>query len=180
MEIQYPHSWYNVRAKEAWFGLVRTDAHGINAKCSVETGYYHRPDKLIREINNKLASMMVEKTELQRHYSKSNRIHDTEYLIHVRYKFCTRLSGTDGEFRGSHSRASQQAIHDIVFRDMNRARWFEDYYDGQVGEGLPVFVGGRVQKGHGLVSLFGGCHCLGAFKTGFCVAGDVLSGQNIQ
>ena len=38
---------------------------------------------------------------------------------------------------------------------MNRAMFFEDYYVRQVSEGLPVFVGARVQRGHGQGSLFG-------------------------
>ena len=41
-------------------------------------------------------------------------------------------------------------------QNMNRARCFEDYYVRQVGEGLPVFVGARVPRGHSLGSLFGG------------------------
>ena len=80
---------------------------------------------------------------------------------------------------------------------MNRSRdsrSYEDYYVRQVGEGLPVFVGARVQRGHGLGSLFGGlirsamplikrgALALGkrALKTGLGVAGDVLSGQSIK
>ena len=80
---------------------------------------------------------------------------------------------------------------------MNRSRdsrSYEDYYVRQVGGGLPVFVGARVQRGHGLGSLFGGlirsamplikrgalALGKGALKTGLGVAGDVLSGQSIK
>ena len=80
---------------------------------------------------------------------------------------------------------------------MNRSRdsrSYEDYYVTQVGGGLPVFVGARVQRGHGLGSLFGGlirsamplikrgalALGKGALKTGLGVAGDVLSGQSIK
>ena len=49
----------------------------------------------------------------------------------------------------SHSRDSRDS------RD-SRNRAYEDYYVRQVDEGLPVFVGARVQRSHGLGSLFGG------------------------
>ena len=71
---------------------------------------------------------------------------------------------------------------------------YEDYYVRQVGGGLLVFVGARVQRGHGLGSLFGGlirsamplikrgvlALGKGALKPGLGVAGDVLSGQSIK
>ena len=74
------------------------------------------------------------------------------------------------------------------------SRAYEDYCVRQVSEGLPVFVGATVQRGHGLGSLFGGLIRSvmplikrgalplkkGALKTGFGVAGDVLSGQSIK
>ena len=77
---------------------------------------------------------------------------------------------------------------------MNRDRSYEDYYVRQVGGALPVFVGGRVQRGHGLGSLFGGLIRSAvpliksgaialwkrALKTGLNVAGDVLSGQSLK
>jgi hypothetical protein len=33
---------------------------------------------------------------------------------------------------------------------------YEDYYLQQVGHGLPVFVGARVQRGHGIGNVLGG------------------------
>ena len=33
---------------------------------------------------------------------------------------------------------------------------FEDYYLHQAGHGYPVYAGSRVQRGHGLGSIFGG------------------------
>ena len=72
-------------------------------------------------------------------------------------------------------------------------RLYEDYYNNQVGHGLPVFVGGRSYRGHGLGSLLagigravvpllkrGGKALLkeGA-RTGLQVAQDVVSGQRI-
>ena len=70
---------------------------------------------------------------------------------------------------------------------------YEDYYSNQVGHGLPVFIGGRSIRGHGLGSLLagigravvpllkrGGKALLreGA-RTGLQVAQDVMSGQRV-
>ena len=77
---------------------------------------------------------------------------------------------------------------------MNRHRYYEDYYQRQVGGVLPVFAGSRVQRGHGLGSRFGGllrsaaplikrgAVALGkrALKTGLRVADDVMSGQSVK
>lgn len=74
------------------------------------------------------------------------------------------------------------------------ARLYEDYYCNQVGNGLPVFIGGRNYTGHGIGNLLGGIGRAivpllrsggkallkeGA-RTGIRVARDVLSGQNIE
>ena len=71
---------------------------------------------------------------------------------------------------------------------------YEDYYTNQVGHGLPVFVGGRSFRGHGLGSLLAGIgHAVvpllksggkvllkeGA-RTGLQVAQDVLSGHRFD
>ena len=70
---------------------------------------------------------------------------------------------------------------------------YDDYYTQQVGHGLPVFVGGRSYRGHGLGSLLagigravvpllkrGGKALLreGA-RTGLQVVSDVASGQRV-
>lgn len=71
---------------------------------------------------------------------------------------------------------------------------YEDYYVRQVGGQLPVFVGGRGQRGHGLGNIFGslfrsvmplfkrGAMALGkrALKTGVNVARDVVGGGNLK
>lgn len=72
---------------------------------------------------------------------------------------------------------------------------YEDYYVRQVGGGhLPVFAGGRGQRGHGLGNIFGslfrsamplikrGAVALGkrALKTGVRVARDVVAGGNLK
>ena len=70
----------------------------------------------------------------------------------------------------------------------------EQYYRNQVGTGLPVFRGNRVQRGHGLGSMFkgllksvvplvkSGATSLGkkALSTGLDITRDVLSGQNFK
>jgi len=70
---------------------------------------------------------------------------------------------------------------------------YEDYYYNQVGNGLPVFVGGRNYRGNGLGNLLGGIGRAivpllkrggkallkeGA-RTGMQMAQDVLSGQSL-
>ena len=70
---------------------------------------------------------------------------------------------------------------------------YDDYYSQQVGHGLPVFVGGRSYRGHGLGSLLagigravvpllkrGGKALLkeGA-RTGLQIVSDVASGQQV-
>ena len=71
---------------------------------------------------------------------------------------------------------------------------YTDYYTRQAGGALPYFAGAQYQRGHGLGSLFGGilrsamplikrgalALGKGGLKTGFRIAGDVLSGQNIK
>ena len=70
----------------------------------------------------------------------------------------------------------------------------EQYYRNQVGTGLPVFRGNRVQRGHGLGNMFkgllksvvplvkSGAKSLGkqALSTGLDITRDVLSGQNFK
>lgn len=68
---------------------------------------------------------------------------------------------------------------------------FEDYYLHQAGTGLPVFVGARSQRGHGLLGGLarmmiplikrGGRSLLKhGVQTGAEILGDVLSGQNLK
>ena len=68
---------------------------------------------------------------------------------------------------------------------------YEDYYSRQVGGEIPVFVGSRHQRGHGIGSVLGGLFrrfviplftthgrtlALDALRTGMNVAEDVLGG----
>ena len=74
------------------------------------------------------------------------------------------------------------------------AKSYQDYYLHQAGSGYPVYAGSRVQKGHGLGSVFGGlfkaampllkkgAKTLGreALRTGLNIAGDVVQGKNVK
>ena len=71
---------------------------------------------------------------------------------------------------------------------------YEDYYKRQSGGAIPVFVGSRYQRGHGLGSMLGslfrrvvpfikqniGTVGKALARTGMEIAGDVLSGQRIK
>ena len=71
---------------------------------------------------------------------------------------------------------------------------YHDYYIHQAGNGYPVFAGKRYQRGHGLVSIFGGLFKAAmsllkkgaktlereAFKTGLNIVGDVVQGRHIK
>ena len=71
---------------------------------------------------------------------------------------------------------------------------FEDYYLNQAGNGYPVFTGSRIQRGHGLGSLFSGlfkaatpllkrgAKALGkqALTTGMELANDLIEGRNFK
>jgi len=74
-------------------------------------------------------------------------------------------------------------------------RMYEDYYSRQVGGEMPVFVGSRHQRGHGLGSVLGGIFrrfivpffrthgkmlASDALKTGVSVAEDVLGGRTLK
>jgi len=72
---------------------------------------------------------------------------------------------------------------------------YEDYYSRQVGGQMPVFIGSRHQRGHGLGSVLGGLFrrfvipffrthgktlASDALKTGVNVAEDVLGGRTFK
>ena len=56
VEIQYPHSWYNVSRENAWFAVVSGSDHSVIRRGRIETGYYDRPEKLIGAINKILTN----------------------------------------------------------------------------------------------------------------------------
>lgn len=70
---------------------------------------------------------------------------------------------------------------------------YEDFYCGQSGQGIPVFVGSRNQRGHGIGSFFSGLGRMvlpwlrtggkallrEGVSTGLKVANEALSGRNV-
>jgi len=73
-------------------------------------------------------------------------------------------------------------------------RAYENYYLNQCGHGMPVFYGSRMQRGHGIGSIFSGLFrtifplikriapVLGrkALQTGIQIASDVAGGQSLK
>ena len=71
---------------------------------------------------------------------------------------------------------------------------YEDYYLNQCGHGMPVFYGTRMQRGHGLGSIFSGLFrsifpvlkrvapVIGkkALQTGIDIVSDVAAGQSLK
>ena len=73
-------------------------------------------------------------------------------------------------------------------------RAYEQYYANQSGNGMPVFYGARMQRGHGIGSIFGSLFrsvlpifkrvapAIGkkAIQTGLEIVDDVASGQSLK
>ena len=71
---------------------------------------------------------------------------------------------------------------------------YEDYYLNQCGHGMPVFYGARMQRGHGIGSIFSGLFrsifpvlkrvapVIGkkALQTGIDIVSDVAAGQSLK
>lgn len=61
-EVIYPHSWYNVRESDTWFGIALRnddDEKEVDAlKTKIESGYYHGPQNLIKAINKALLRVL--------------------------------------------------------------------------------------------------------------------------
>ena len=63
VEIQYPHSWNNVRSDNASFALATTNSRENYdiSKGKIEVGYYDRPVRMIAAINKTLKKASDEK-----------------------------------------------------------------------------------------------------------------------
>ncbi|RLJ22611.1 hypothetical protein DJ031_00485 [bacterium endosymbiont of Escarpia laminata] len=61
-EVIYPHSWYNVRESDTWFGIgLRNDddeQEVSTTKTKIEGGYYHGPQNLVKAINRALGRVL--------------------------------------------------------------------------------------------------------------------------
>ena len=63
VEIQYRHSWYNVRSDNASFAIATTNSRENYdiSKGKIEAGYYDRPERMIAPINKTLKKASDEK-----------------------------------------------------------------------------------------------------------------------
>ena len=70
VEIQYPHTWYNVRKENSWFAIVNGSEGSYDIdKGNIEVGYYDRPERLITAINKSL-KVASDKKNVTLSYSK--------------------------------------------------------------------------------------------------------------
>ena len=74
------------------------------------------------------------------------------------------------------------------------ANIYEDYYMQQAGNGIPIFVGNRFQRGHGIGNIIGGLTRMitpllkrggktllkEGLRTGVDILGDVVGGKDIK
>ena len=49
-EIQYPHTWFNVREGDTWFSLNERNTVGLTPSTKIEAGYYHSPNVLLDHV----------------------------------------------------------------------------------------------------------------------------------
>ena len=68
-EIQYPHTWYNVREDDTWFYLNERTPVGLTPSTKIEAGYYRSPDVLLDHVNKALKRMWTDKTRANLSYS---------------------------------------------------------------------------------------------------------------
>ena len=58
-EIQYPHTWYNVREDDTWFYLNERTPVGLTPSTKIEAGYYRSPNVLLDHVNKALKRMWI-------------------------------------------------------------------------------------------------------------------------
>ena len=68
-EIQYPHTWCNVRQEDTWFFLNEVDTVGLTQSTKIDAGYYHGPVILMDHINKVLRRMWTGKVRAEVSYS---------------------------------------------------------------------------------------------------------------
>ena len=68
-EIQYPHTWYNVREDDTWFYLNERTPVGPTPSTKTAAGYYRSPDVLLDHVNKALKRMWTDKTRAKLSYS---------------------------------------------------------------------------------------------------------------
>ena len=102
----------------------------------------------------------------------------------------------------SHRPAAAAALFDRCGDDDDVGRYYHFFLKGQAGQGMPIFIGRRHQRGHGIGNVLGGLlrrvvGFLGSrgldflkqnrqtavsnlIKTGFDIAKDVTSGKKVK
>ena len=68
-EIQYPHTWYNVREDGTWFYLNERTPVGLTPSTKIEVGYYRSPNVLLDRVNKALKRIWTDKTRAKLSYS---------------------------------------------------------------------------------------------------------------
>ena len=68
-EIQYPHTWYNVREDDTWFYLNERTLVGLTPSTKIEAGYYRSPNLLLDHVNKALKRMWTDKMRAKLSYS---------------------------------------------------------------------------------------------------------------
>ena len=68
-EIQYPHTWYNVREDDTWFYLNELTPVGLTPSTKIAAGYYRWPNVLLDHVNKALKRMWTDKTRNKLRYS---------------------------------------------------------------------------------------------------------------
>ena len=68
-DIQYPHTWYNVREDDTWFYLNERIPVGFTPSTKIASGYYRSPDVMLDHVNKALKRMSTDKTRAKMSYS---------------------------------------------------------------------------------------------------------------
>ena len=69
VEIQNPHTWYNIESKATWLFLDETIDLGRTKSAQLSAGYYKSPITLMNHVNKGLDSMATDKVRAKLSYS---------------------------------------------------------------------------------------------------------------
>ena len=108
-EIQYPHTWYNVRENDGWMVILdRTNTSDFR-KFKVSEGYYPTPQALVKAINDAIKEADPEKRvrlEYNRITEKVS-VRLEENISFFLKGSMQRLLGLDGEHHQEYAEAGQ-------------------------------------------------------------------------
>ena len=60
LEIQYPHSWYNVRETDATFYLGEHDSSDVLSSGTIDAGYFYGTNRLMQHVNKALVNISTD------------------------------------------------------------------------------------------------------------------------